>query len=162
MKTTFESSVFQDILVIQSCKIETWNSALTKIFSRINLALIIIVGRVWASNVGTNIFIYHFCEFLVAFGYRSILISTGRSEIKAIQLVMVLFTNCECSFNRYLAPEYFVYGKVTDKTDVYAFVRENNWNEVNQYKKACLCRYVLVLTVDSQLHVYLLSLWAHF
>ena len=77
-----------------------------------------------------------FCDFLVAFGYQSILISTGRFEIKAIQLVMVLFTNCECSFNRYLAPEYFVYGKVNDKTDVYAFVRENNWNEVNQYNKS--------------------------
>ena len=77
-----------------------------------------------------------FCDFLVAFGYRSILISTGRFEIKAIQLIMVLFTNCECSFNRYLAPEYFVYGNVNDKTDVYAFVRENNWNEVNQYKKS--------------------------
>jgi len=24
-------------------------------------------------------------------------------------------------FNRYLAPEYFVYGKVNDKTDMYAF-----------------------------------------
>ena len=77
-----------------------------------------------------------FCDFLVAFGYQSILISTRHFEIKAIQLVMVLFTNCECSFNRYLAPKYFVYGKVTNKTDVYAFVRENNWNEVNQYKKS--------------------------
>ena len=48
---------------------------------------------------------------------------------------MFLFTNCEFSFNRYLALEYFLYGNVNDKTDVYAFVRENNWNEVNQYKK---------------------------
>ena len=31
---------------------------------------------------------------------------------------------------------HFVYGKVNDKTDVYAFVRENNWNEVNQYNKS--------------------------
>ena len=97
------------------------------------MALIIIVSdfglAMWAP---TSSYI-SFYDFLVAFGYQSILISIGRFEIKAIQLVMVLFTNCECSFNRYLAPKYFVYVIVlmTRKMCIHLFEKITGMKSIN-------------------------------